>query len=318
LESHSYSCPYYPGAEYHLQISPGAGAPVPTIIDAKVRVLEVFEPITISPVLKVAVATESLSITFPSTLVLKVYDRRYAKDLRAFHDASELSAESEEALRVWMSSGSGLQRTLDEWDKKFRADDELDIEPSAQETEAYLTALLTSYYENEVRVYERMAPMQGNEIPRFFGCARLIDKSDNAQLGQTVVTEVPGILLEYVAGTRLDEVSIDALSQALYQKCVNIVLAFGDRGVLNQDVRLENFIVPSSPEVLSSGSGYHSRDVVMIDFAQTRLRGEDEDDEQWKREKWSADEEGAIGYALQKKYGWDYKPTYRYMVPAED
>ncbi|KIK55534.1 hypothetical protein GYMLUDRAFT_47757 [Collybiopsis luxurians FD-317 M1] len=310
-------CPYYTGAEYHLQITPGAGFPAPAIINVKVRVLEVFEPITISPVLKVALATEPLSTDLPPVLVLKVYDRRYAKDLRAFYDIPDPSAETEEAFRTWASSGPGSQRTLDEWERKRRADDELDIEPSTEETEAYLAALLASYHENEVHIYERMVSMQGNEIPRFFGRTRFIIETDKAQSDEITDAEVPGILVEYVEGTRLDNLSIDALSPALCQKCVDIVLAFGDRGVLNRDVRLENFIVPSSPEVSTSGSEIR-RDVVMIDFAQARLRGEDEDDERWKGEKWSTDEEGAIGYVLQKKCGWDYKPTFRYLVPAED
>lgn len=38
----------------------------------------------------------------------------------------------------------------------------------------------------------------------------------------------------------------------------------------------------------------------MIDFAQCRLRREDEDDELWKQAKWSEDEEGAVGYVLKK------------------
>ncbi|KIK64201.1 hypothetical protein GYMLUDRAFT_221496 [Collybiopsis luxurians FD-317 M1] len=308
-------CPYYSGAEYHLQITPGAGSPASGAIDVKVTVLEVFKPITISPVLKVALASDPLSIALPSTLILKVYDRRYANDLRAFYDIPELSEESEEAFRAWASSGSGSQRTLEEWEQKRRADDELDIEPSAEETEAYLATLLASYYENEVRVYERMASMQGNEIPRFFGRTRFVIES---QPDRTTDAEVPGILVEYVEGTRLDNLSIDALSPVLCQKCVDIVLAFGDSGVLNQDVRLENFIVPSSPGALPSGSENRRRDVVMIDFAQSRLRREGEDDEQWKGEKWSTDEEGAIGFVLQTKCGWDFKPTYRYMVMAEE
>ena len=45
------------------------------------------------------------------------------------------------------------------------------------------------------------------------------------------------------------------------------------------------------------------RPVVMIDFAQCRLRREDEDDELWKQAKWSEDEEGAVGYVL-KKFFW--------------
>ncbi|KAF8824560.1 hypothetical protein F5879DRAFT_927769 [Lentinula edodes] len=126
------------------------------------------------------------------------------------------------------------------------------------------------------------------------------------------VAEVPGILLEYVEGQRLDTFSADALSPTRCQKCVDVVVELGDRGVLNKDVRLENFIVPSNPGV--SGSPKTCREAVIIDFAQARLRWQDEDDEQWKRVKWSTDEEGAVGYVLQKKGGWAYQPTYRYML----
>ncbi|KAK7452767.1 hypothetical protein VKT23_012168 [Stygiomarasmius scandens] len=302
-------CPYYSGAEYHLELTPGTG-PLETagVVHVNVKVLEVFEPVTISPVLKVALGTTSPSILLPSTMILKVYDRRYANDLRAFYDASDPSPESERAFRAFMSSqGAGPQRSLQDWTRKRREDDEQDIMPPPEETEAYLAALLASYHENEVRVYKRMAAMQGKEIPLFFGNTRFIESDAHPDM---IDIKVSGILLEYVEGTTLDKLPASAISASLCQKCVDIVQVFGDSGILNNDVRLENFIVLSSPT--------QNRDVVMIDFAQTRLRGADEDDEQWKRAKWSADEEGAIGYVLQKKCGWDYKPTYRYMVQAED
>ncbi|KAJ3849375.1 hypothetical protein EV368DRAFT_67499 [Lentinula lateritia] len=79
--------------------------------------------------------------------------------------------------------------------------------------------------------------------------------------------------------------------------------------VLNKDMRLENFIVPSNP---GFGSPDRCRDTVIIDFAQARSRWEDEDDGQWKRVKWSTDEKGAIRYVLQKQCGWAYQPTYPY------
>ncbi|KAJ3886901.1 hypothetical protein GG344DRAFT_81239 [Lentinula edodes] len=207
------SCPYYAGAEYHLKIAPGTGSPAPAVIEVKVKVLEVFQPITISPVLKVTLTTESRSINLPSTLVLKVYDRRYAKYLREFYNAPESSVECEKAFHAWASSGSesGVHRTLYQWERKRSADDELDIRAPAEETEAYLATLLGSYHENEITVYERLVSMQGNEIPRFL-----------------VAHAVPGILLEYVEGQRLDTFSADALSPAL---C---------------------FIVPSNPGVFGS------------------------------------------------------------------
>ncbi|KAJ4484176.1 hypothetical protein C8J55DRAFT_548624 [Lentinula edodes] len=271
------SCPYYAGAEYHLKIAPGTGSPAPAVIEVKVKVLEVTQPITISLVLKVTLTTESRSINLPSTLVLKVYDRRYAKYLREFYNAPESSVECEKAFHAWASSGSesGVHRTLYQWERKRSADDELDIRAPAEETEAYLATLLGSYHENEITVYERLVSMQGNEIPRFFGSTRFLVESP-----------------EYVEGQRLDTFSADALSPAL---C---------------------FIVPSNPGVF--GSPKRCREAVIIDFAQARLRWEDEDDEHWKRVKWSTDEEGAVGYVLQKKCGWAYQPTYRYMVLVED
>ncbi|KAF5345015.1 hypothetical protein D9758_010430 [Tetrapyrgos nigripes] len=310
------SCPYYPGVVYQLQLRPQRAAGSledPETIQLSIKVLDVFQPITISPVLKVALASASPSIptTLTSTMVLKVYDRRYANDLREFYDASDLTLESENAFRAYMSSeDTGSRRTLNEWTVKRRVDDDHDVEPRPEETEAYLAALLTSYYENEVCVYERMASMQGKEIPLFLGRTRFAEVDTHPDMADT---EVPGILLEYVHGTPLDKLPANAISSDLCQKCLDIVQAFGDNGILNQDVRLENFIVPD-PSIYT----VQERLVVMIDFAQTRLRREDEDDQQWKRAKWSADEEGAVGYVLKKKFGWDYKPTFRYMVPEEE
>ncbi|KAJ3874755.1 hypothetical protein F5051DRAFT_416036 [Lentinula edodes] len=139
----------------------------------------------------------------------------------------------------------------------------------------------------------------------FFGRTRFLVESPEVQTDHRMaVAEVPGILLEYVEGQRLDTFSADALSPTRCQKCVDVVLELGDRDVLNKDVHLENFIVSSNPGVF--GSPNRCCKAVIIDFAQARLRWEDEDDEQWKRVKWSTDEEGTVGYVLQKKCGWAY------------
>ncbi|KAJ3870370.1 hypothetical protein F5051DRAFT_423841, partial [Lentinula edodes] len=128
------------------------------------------------------------------------------------------------------------------------------------------------------------------EFLAFFGRTRFLVESPEVQTDHRMaVAEVPGILLEYVEGQRLDTFSADALSPTCCQKCVDVVLELGDRDVLNKD---------------------RCREAVIIDFAQAHLRWEDEDDEQWKRVKWSTDEEGAVGYVLQKKCGWAYQPTY--------
>lgn len=245
-------------------------------------------------------------MSLPSTAILKLYDRRFANDLRAFHDAPKPSATSEESFRAFMSK-EGSRRSLDDWKTKIFDDQNTDIETPPEETEAFLAVLLASYHQNEVHVYERLAFMQGNSIPLFFGQTRFKNSDTHPD---TIDVDVPGILIEYVEGTGLDKLPASAVSPTLCQACVDIVLTVGDHDVLNQDVRLQNFIVPSSSE-----SG---RTVVMIDFAQARLRENDEDDDQWKQVKWTIDEEGAVGYVLRKKFGWDYQPTFRYLVPAEE
>lgn len=82
---------------------------------------------------------------------------------------------------------------------------------------------------------------------------------------------------------------------------------YTDLDVLNQDVRFENFIV--KPD----GSG-----VVMIDLAQSRLRGEDENFATWKKAKWGVDEEGAIGMVAHGKWGWNFQHSLKWVVPADE
>ncbi|THH13718.1 hypothetical protein EW146_g6530 [Bondarzewia mesenterica] len=86
--------------------------------------------------------------------------------------------------------------------------------------------------------------------------------------------------------------------------------------MLNRDVHLENFLVISHHDINDTATPRWL--MMMLDFAQCRLRWEDEDDREWKREKWSTDEEGAIGYPLKQRFGWEYRPTWKYMVEADD
>ena len=57
---------------------------------------------------------------------------------------------------------------------------------------------------------------------------------------------------------------------------------------------------------------------VMIDFAISRIRGDDESDEDWYEEKLAWDEENVIGQIMSnifrtKGYDWSHKDIYRYF-----
>lgn len=92
------------------------------------------------------------------------------------------------------------------------------------------------------------------------------------------------------------------------------VYKLGDHDVLNNDVRPENVLIRNV-----------DYSVAMVDFAQSRLRREDESWQEWKEHKWTIDEEGAIGYVMGRKLGFKYRVStapgqgiMRYFVAFED
>ncbi|THH04208.1 hypothetical protein EW146_g10236 [Bondarzewia mesenterica] len=195
--------PYFVGAQYHLDFASGTHVSTPPHARVRVTVLQTFEPFTVSPVLKVKLQSVDPVIRppLPSTMILKLYDRRFAHDLRAFHDAPPLTHESEAQYRSF-ASRQGPTRSLAEWQSKRLADDETDSAPPPAETEAYLAALLLSYRSSEVLAYHRLLPLQGTALPRFFGLTQF---ALDAVHPHTVDPSVPGILLDFIAGTTLSD-----------------------------------------------------------------------------------------------------------------
>ena len=87
----------------------------------------------------------------------------------------------------------------------------------------------------------------------------------------------------------------------------------GDRGIRNQDVKTRNFVVHSDPVE-------EKFKVFMIDFACCEFRGEDQDEPDWRRSKAFDDEEGAVGYVVQRylKDGFVYHRSAQYEKLDED
>ncbi|KAJ6028683.1 hypothetical protein N7540_004259 [Penicillium herquei] len=81
--------------------------------------------------------------------------------------------------------------------------------------------------------------------------------------------------------------------QSICEEAIRIINLIGDRGILNEDVKTRNFVVQSCPE--------NQFRVFMIDFALCNLREEYPDEIDWEKCKAIQDEEGAVGYVMQKK-----------------
>ena len=267
----------------------------------QITVLKAFHPFTISPVLKVKLDRSDRETVIPvgSTMILKLFDSRFANDLRQYHDVPDLTSALATEYREFSQRES---KTFAEWDAKRIQLENEDQELAPLEKEAHLDALLRSYYQVETKVYEKMIELQGRGIPKFFGQTHFaIDLSSHSSLEAAV----PGILLEYIEGEKLEDLSPQLFNESIATSALEVVSAFSDKEILNKDIRLDNAIVPTSQL---------GRPVVMIDFAQCIFRGGEVSDEEWYDKKALQDEEGAVGYPLQKKFRWEYQPSRKYII----
>lgn len=297
-------CPYFDGAKLRLYITPADDDPY----EVRVEVTKCFTPFTMSPAMIVTLESTPeeralAPLRLPNELVLKVYDRRFAGSLRKRERAEQPTYGSEASYRHFVKSGdapdgiTAIEERLDELYDNGATEDPPEL------LEHLFVAKMQGYFEAECAAYNHLKDLQGRSIPRLYCTITLNDPPASG-----LEVPVPGVLLELIPGTNLDKVDPSMIDpDPLIRSAMRIVEEYSDRGMLNKDVRLENFIVKRD------GSG-----VVMIDWALSRMRDKDEGDEEWKRAKWGEDEEGAIGYHARDKFKWNYVPTHKYLVKADD
>ncbi|KAJ5721899.1 uncharacterized protein N7483_009833 [Penicillium malachiteum] len=105
-----------------------------------------------------------------------------------------------------------------------------------------------------------------------------------------------------------DETYLHDYIQGLYETEIEAynILADIQGGILNEDVKTRNFVVQSCPE-----NRFH---VFMIDFALCNFREKYPGEDEWEECKSWQDEEGAVGFVMQKKLpgGFVYHRSARY------
>ncbi|KAF5867474.1 uncharacterized protein Bfra_010448 [Botrytis fragariae] len=265
------------------------------------KIIRFFEPPTLSCVMEV----ELLNQPDNKRAVLKVFDRRFASQLRADYKIGPSTAAKETAFVEYVKSGDA-SKFVD----RLRNDE--DFEESKEgwtmgQNEAYLYDLCLEMYEAETTVYRKLEHLQGKEIPQLLAQVRLhattaVDEvSDNA----TDFFQIKGILIELIDGYTLSELPTNAPRESWGDICheaVRVVRLLDDYSILNEDVRPSNIMVTRQ----STQDKYR---IVMLDFAQCVFRDPEETDKQWGRKKWNQDEEGAIGLVMRhrlKKLDYDF------------
>jgi hypothetical protein len=214
-----------------------------------------------SPVMEVAIKTQSGS---EFRAVLKLYDRRFGRDLREIQgEHAPHTAADEVAFQSFVRQGKMAPFLhILEHEKKTR-----DIAPrpwhyydSTQEGHAKFEAALwqecTEHFECETEAYARLRDLQGQLIPRMYAHVRaaLYESGASADLLLSQQTapyfEVRGALLEFIDGYRLWDIATSPGAPtdpkawpAIIQAAANAAHEINKRGVIMEDCAPRNVMV---------------------------------------------------------------------------
>ena len=248
-------------------------------------------------------------------MVLKLFDRRFATQLRRDEKVNPWTPVIERQYHHFILDGSasGFMTKLNS--NNQMAEKEGHSWNDAQ-NEACLHDHMQNFYKTEVEVYDTLKDIQGEKVSRLCACVAFPSSSSTEELPlDRNYLDFPGILMQYIEGFPLTDVASHAPRetwQSLCEDAIQIVNLIGDRGVLNEDVKTRSFIVSEDPE--------NKFKVFMIDFALCNFRREYEDEEDWRGWKAAEDEEGAVGYVMQRylKGGFVYHQSAVYNKLDDD
>ena len=268
--------------------------------DLQVQILETYKPFTMSCVMKVAIQR---SDTEPEEAVLKLYDRRFAAQLRSDSDIEPWTEYHESTYVESVRRGDAAEIV-----RKIRDGEASGNEWGTAQNEAYLHGDCALMFEAETDVYERLKDYQGGRIPRLLDIVKL--STHESMVGEDLLN-IQGILLEYLPGATFAELAQSEIPQASWQalvdQAIETVNIFGDHNILNEDVRPENILAVTDS---AYDCGYRA---VIIDFGQCKFRDEAESDLDWAHAKHREDEEGEIKDAmysiLQSESGFELEFT---------
>ncbi|KAK0662475.1 casein kinase I RAG8 [Cercophora samala] len=323
----STTCPYEVGSVltvWHAAGSLQRSDDKSQVVRVKIKKLQ--QPWTLSCCMVVDILSDSLDIV-RKTAFLKLFDWRFAAQQRSDQGVNPWSEKSAVEYAEFVVGG-GAEEFLDQLKASQHEETEEDWDPCQDET--FLVHQARTMYNNETTVYSRLQALQGRTVPRLMGAVE-IDITppgmDGDKFGE--LFKVQGILVEYFPDSfTLRDIGTMVPTEDLQEvvdQAVEIARSLGDYEVLDTDVRLDNFLVTTQRGNADKNDKDLPRQtyrVVMLDFAQSRVRREDESDFDWGRAKVQQDEEGAVGMVIRhhlSKLGKhvSYKPSGRYEEFAE-
>lgn len=265
------------------------------------RITQVFEPFTLS--VAMVVLLDSPALGLEGHMVLKLFDRRFAAQLRKDENINPWTTDIKKKYHHFIVDGSASKFITELNSNSNMAEEEGDTWDDCQ-NEAYLHDHMQDLYETEVEAYNTLKDIQGKHVPQLFACLTVPTSSSSQEASVKKYIDIPGILLQYVDGFPLTDIATHApreMWQSVCDEAIQIVHLIGHRGILNEDVKTRSFIVRENPG--------NKLKVFMIDFALCKFRREYQDEADWWEWKARQDEEGAVGVLMQKylKGGFVYR-----------
>ncbi|CAG8410346.1 unnamed protein product [Penicillium salamii] len=247
-------------------------------------------------------------------VVLKLFDRRFATQLREDDKVRPWTPEIERAYHQFVIDGGASHFIAD-----LNNDDDIAQQSetwNSSQDEAYLYDTVSDLYQTEIEVYDALENMQGDDVPRLLAYVTIPGVKLTKTEPERRYIEVSGILLQYVEGFPLTDLADHTpreVWQSTCEKAIRILHRMSDHGILNEDVKTRSFIVRKD------GSAEDGYKVFMIDFAVCNFRKDYADDVEWNEEKAIQDEEGAVGLFMQVrlKGGFVFRPSDRYKKSAQ-
>ncbi|PVI02956.1 hypothetical protein DM02DRAFT_699754 [Periconia macrospinosa] len=293
-------CPYTKGNTLFLHIGEQPYQP------AKATIMRVFEPFTMSCTMAVQLNCPFLNLE--GEFILKLYDRRFATQLRQDEKACPWDPNLEQEYQEFVDGG-GASNFFKLCSYKLCSDEDWAVKERNNWTraqhEAFLQYSCRESYRTEAEVYDRLYDIQGKDVPQLFARLSMPHSSNlsNEYIGP------PGLLLEFIRGFPLADLAGHAPSddwQYICEDAIRIVNVIGDRGIRNGDVKPRNILVRKDADT-------QKFKVFLIDFGLCTFRKQNQDDRDWREWKALEDEEGAVGLVMERKL----KGGFRYCRTPE-
>jgi len=154
--------------------------------------------------------------------------------------------------------------------------------------EEHFYRLLKESWESEADALNRLSPLQGTVIPKFYGPGIVIPQANTRGIQPLAV------LMEYIQGTPLADIEVGKvnLTPSIFRPLLDAVKRFRDLGVYHSDINAFNVLV--SPFEGPTRA-------VLIDFGCAGVREVGESEEEWITNVEFFDDERSLRRVLDKK-----------------